>query len=82
MPLPQTSPFSIEKMFGHRIGWYIIFLNYYEGHNCFYKTHVFLKIEVWLICSFLGILQMLLNCGVGEDSSESFGLQRDPTSPF
>ena len=24
---------------------------------------------------------MLLNCGVGEDSWESFGLQRDPTSP-
>ena len=25
---------------------------------------------------------MLLNCGVGEDSWESFGLQADPTSPF
>ena len=24
---------------------------------------------------------MLLNCGVGEDSQESFGLQGDPTSP-
>ena len=24
---------------------------------------------------------MLLNCGVGEDSGESLGLQRDPTSP-
>ena len=24
---------------------------------------------------------MLLNYGVGEDSSESFGLQGDPTSP-
>ena len=24
---------------------------------------------------------MLLNCGVGEDSWESFGLQGDPTSP-
>ena len=24
---------------------------------------------------------MLLNCGVGEDSWESLGLQRDPTSP-
>ena len=23
-----------------------------------------------------------LNCGVGEDSSESLGLQGDPTSPF
>ena len=25
--------------------------------------------------------QMLLNCGVGEDSWESLGLQGDPTSP-
>ena len=25
---------------------------------------------------------MLLNCGVGKDSWESLGLQRDPTSPF
>ena len=25
---------------------------------------------------------MLLNCGVGEDSWESLGLQRDPTSQF
>ena len=24
----------------------------------------------------------LLNCGVGEDSSEAVGLQGDPTSPF
>ena len=24
---------------------------------------------------------MLLNCGVGEDSSESLGLQGDPSSP-
>ena len=25
---------------------------------------------------------MLLNCGAGEDSWESLGLQGDPTSPF
>ena len=25
---------------------------------------------------------MLLNCGVGEESWESLGLQEDPTSPF
>ena len=25
---------------------------------------------------------MLLNCGVGEDSCESLGVQGDPTSPF
>ena len=27
-------------------------------------------------------IDMLLNCGVGEDSCESLGLQGDPTSPF
>ena len=27
-------------------------------------------------------LSMLLNCGVGEDSWESLGLQGAPTSPF
>ena len=25
---------------------------------------------------------VLLNCGVGKDSSESLGLQGDPTNPF
>ena len=33
---------------------------------------------------FLGYLtdqMMLLNCGIGEDSWESLGLQGDPTSP-
>ena len=30
----------------------------------------------------LSNLLMLLNCGVGEDSWESLGLQGDPTSPF
>ena len=25
---------------------------------------------------------MLLDCGVGEDSGESLGLQEDPTNPF
>jgi len=27
------------------------------------------------------VQQMLLNCGVGEDSEESLGQQGDPTSP-
>ena len=30
----------------------------------------------------LGEELMLLNCGVGDDSQESLGLQGDPTSPF
>ena len=37
--------------------------------------------ESWTIKK-LGTELMLLNCGVGEDSSESLGLQGEPTSPF
>ena len=33
------------------------------------------------LCQYHTVL-MLLNCGVGEDSWESLGLQGDPTSPF
>jgi len=37
----------------------------------------------WIISVFLWNYEwMLLNCGVGEDSWESLGLQGDPTSPF
>ena len=43
----------------------------------------------WVIKPFVGLWRklspkelMLLNCGVGEDSWESLGLQGDPTSPF
>ena len=35
-----------------------------------------------LIPQILDIKLMLLNCGVGEDSWKSLGLQWDPTSPF
>ena len=39
---------------------------------------VMYECESWIINKEL----MLLNCGVGEDSSEFLGLQGDPTSPF
>ena len=38
---------------------------------------VIYECESWTIKKEL----MLLNCGVGEDSSEFLGLQADPTSP-
>ena len=38
--------------------------------------------ESWTIKKAEGQKLMLLNCGVGEDSWESLGLQGDPTSPF
>ena len=38
------------------------------------------KVELWRKLSAEEL--MLLNCGVGEDSWESLGLQGDPTSPF
>ena len=37
--------------------------------------------ESWTIKKLNSEELMLLNCGVGEDSWESFGLQGDPTSP-
>ena len=37
--------------------------------------------ESWTISKLSAKELMLLNCGVGEDSRESFGLQGDPTSP-
>ena len=38
------------------------------------------RVELWRRLSAEEL--MLLNCGVGEDSWESLGLQGDPTSPF
>ena len=38
--------------------------------------------ESWTIKKLSAGELMLLNCGVGEDSGESLGLQGDPTSPF
>ena len=37
--------------------------------------------ESWTIKKVSTKELMLLNCGVGEDSCESLGLQGDPTSP-
>ena len=38
--------------------------------------------ESWTVKKLSAKELMLLNCGVGEDSCESLGLQGDPTSPF
>ena len=38
--------------------------------------------ESWTVKNLSAKELMLLNCGVGVDSSESLGLQGDPTSPF
>ena len=37
--------------------------------------------EIWTVKKAYAEELMLLNCGVGEDSGESLGLQGDPTSP-
>ena len=37
--------------------------------------------ESWTVKKLSAEELMLLNCGVGEDSCESLGLQGDPTSP-
>ena len=38
--------------------------------------------ESWTVKKLSAEELMLLNCGVGEDSQESLGLQGDPASPF
>ena len=52
---------------------------------CLVKAMVFPAVmygcESWTIKKLSAEELMLLNCGVGEDSSESLGLQGDPTSP-
>ena len=49
---------------------------------CLVKTMVF-PYKSWTIKKKLSAKElMLLNCGVGEGSWESLGLQADPTSPF
>ena len=64
--------------------------------SLFFGLLVFMKLEnlcpviFWFNFAFYSLLWrrlsakelMLLNCGVGEDSWESLGLQGDPTSPF
>ena len=53
---------------------------------CLVKAMVFPVVvygcESWTIRNASAEELMLLNCGVGEDSWESRGLQEDPTSPF
>ena len=52
---------------------------------CLVKAMVFPVVmcgcENWTIKKLNAEELMLLNCGVGEDSLESLGLQGDPTSP-
>ena len=52
---------------------------------CLVKAMVFPVVvygcESWSIKKLSTEELMLLNCGVGEDSCESLGLQGDPTSP-
>ena len=52
---------------------------------CLVKAMVFPVVmygcESWTIEKAEHRRMMLLNCGVGEDSRESLGLQGDPTSP-
>ena len=43
--------------------------------------HLQVEMEVYERGALLSEVLMLLNCGVGEDSWESLGLQGDPTSP-
>ena len=58
---------------------------YFTNKVCLVKTMVFPVVmcgcESWSIKKLSAEELMLSNCGVGEDSWESLGLQEDPTSP-
>ena len=63
----------------------MVSLNYSEDSVNFSWSWIFIyimdmKVGLWRKLSAEEL--MLLNCGVGEDSWESLGLQEDPTSPF
>ena len=63
----------------------MVSLNYFEDSVNFSWSWIFIyimdmKVGLWRKLSAEEL--MLLNCGVGEDSWESLGLQEDPTSPF
>ena len=53
---------------------------------CLVKAMVFPVVmygcESWTVKKAERQRMMLLNCGIGEDSCASLGLQGDPTSPF
>ena len=54
---------------------------------CLVKAMVFPVVmygcESWTVKKAVSAEELMqLNCGVGEDSRESLGLQGDPTSPF
>ena len=62
----------------------MVSLNYSEDSVNFSWSWIFIyimdmKVGLWRKLSAEEL--MLLNCGVGEDSWESLGLQGDPTSP-
>ena len=50
--------------------------------KAWFFTVVMYGCDIWTVKKAEFEELMLLNCGIGEDSSESCGLQRDPTSRF
>ena len=59
-----------------------VLLHKYEGAYAMVFPVVTYGCESWTVKKASAKELMLLNCGVGEDSRESLGLQGDPTSPF
>ena len=58
-------------------GYYIYLLTFLKNK---FPEDENVRVGLWIKLSAEEL--MLLNCGVGEDSWESLGLQGDPTSPF
>ena len=60
--------------------WYISAHRFFPPRQTFQCSCMDVRVGLWRRPSTEEL--MLLNCGVGEDSWESLGLQGDPTSPF
>ena len=78
--LPASGPFPMSQLFawgGQSTGASALaaFLLWFFLWSC-----MDVRVGLWRRLSIEEL--MLLNCGVGEDSWESLGLQEDPTSPF
>ena len=57
-------------------------LEIHQGFFFFFETIPFLFCSIWSNPSdHIAFMVVYLNCGAGEDSWESLGLQGDPTSP-
>ena len=75
--IKKVKRIKVDSIFHGSLFWFQI-LKYFSKY--FLWSCMDARVGLWRKLSTEDL--MLLNCGVGEDSWESLGLQGDPTSPF